>query len=441
MSPLRALSLLPATTPSTDNFNKGETMPTRISAPTPASNPIAHDHARLVGLCYVNDAVPGLCRRRRGKGFIYLTAEGVRINDELTIVRIQQLAIPPAYERVWICAKPNGHLQATGYDALGRKQYRYHAQWQAIRSQTKFSRMLEFAAGLPRLRKAVDGELHRNTLDRTRVLATAVRILDTTLIRVGNDRYTTQHGSYGLTTLQDEHVDIKGAHLHFHFLGKSKQQRQLHVDDPVLAKIVRRCRDIPGQRLFQYVDAAGEQQSIDSADVNTYLHNLTGQEITAKDFRTWGGTVHAAVTLARMGPATTKTQTERNIVQAIKDVATRLGNRPATSRKYYVHPVVLDAYRDGTLMQFMTPTADPSRPPPRAALKPEEKSVVALLTAATAKLRKAARTKPAAKPPLKTTARKPTRPKASRPPAPTPLQRPTRPRAEPTRKQPTRRAA
>ena len=409
-------------------------MPTRTAEASPASHPPGQDHARLVGLRYVNDAGPGIARRRRGTGFIYLTAEGVRINDELTIVRIQMLAIPPAYERVWICPQANGHLQATGYDAIGRKQYRYHAQWQAIRSQTKFSRMLEFAAGLPRLRKQVDRELRRDTLDRSRVLATAVRVLDTTLIRVGNDRYTAQHGSYGLTTLQDQHVDIRGAHLSFNFLGKSKQQRELHVDDPILAKIVRRCRDLPGQRLFQYTDPNGEIGSLDSADVNTDLHTLTGQEITAKDFRTWGGTVHAAVTLARMGPAASKTQTERNIVQAIKEVATRLGNRPATSRKYYVHPVVLDAYRDGTLMQFMAPTADPARPPPRAALKPEEKAVVALLTATAAKLRKAARSKPA------TPAKRPLRANAK----PTPIKRPTRPpasRPEPTRKPATRRAA
>ncbi len=407
-------------------------MSTRIAVLTPVSNPIGQDHARSVGLCYVNDAAPGILRRRCGGGFTYLTAQGVRIDDELTIVRIRQLAIPPAYERVWICPKPNGHLQATGYDALGRKQYRYHAQWQAIRSQTKFSRMLEFAGGLPRLRKAVDRELRRDTLDRDRVLATAVRVLDTTLIRVGNDRYTAQHGSYGLTTLQDEHVDIKGAHLYFHFLGKSKQQRELHVDDPVLAKIVRRCRDIPGQRLFQYTDANGGHQSIDSADVNTYLHTLTGQEVTAKDFRTWGGTVHAAVTLARMGPAASATATEHNIVQAIKEVARRLGNKPATSRKYYIHPVVLEAYRDGSLMKFMAPTADPTRPPPRAALKPEEKAVVALLTVAAEKLRKAARTRTTTKPAT-------TRPKPA--PAPTPLKRPARPRPEPTRKPATRRAA
>lgn len=409
-------------------------MPTRTAETSPASHPPGQDHARLVGLRYVNDAGPGFARRRRGAGFVYLTAEGVRINDELTIVRIQKLAIPPAYERVWICPQANGHLQATGYDAIGRKQYRYHAQWQAIRSQTKFSRMLGFAAGLPRLRKQVDRELHRDTLDRSRVLATAVRVLDTTLIRVGNDRYTAQHGSYGLTTLQDQHVAIRGGHLAFHFLGKSKQQRELHVDDPLLAKIVRRCRDLPGQRLFQYTDPNGEIGSIDSADVNTFLHTLTGQEVTAKDFRTWGGTVHAAVTLARMGPAASATATERNIVQAIKEVATRLGNRPATSRKYYVHPVVLDAYRDGTLMQFMTPTANPTRPPPRAALKPEEKAVVALLTAAVDKLRKAARARPV------TATKRPAHANAK----PTPVKRTSRPpasRPEPTRRPATRRAA
>lgn len=401
-------------------------MSTRIAEPSSVSHLLlGQDHARSAGLSYVNDAVPGIARRRRGGGFIYLTAEGARIRDQLTIVRIQQLAIPPAYQRVWICAKPNGHLQATGYDAFGRKQYRYHAQWQAIRAQTKFSRMLEFAAALPRLRRQVDAELRRATLDRTRVLATAVRVLETTLIRVGNDRYTAQHGSYGLTTLKDRHVAIRGAHLHFQFLGKSKQQRELHVDDPLLAKIVRRCRDLPGQRLFQYTTTTGELETIDSADVNTYLHTLTGHELTAKDFRTWGGTVHAAITLARIGPADSPTATERNIVQAVKDVAARLGNRPATARKYYIHPAILDAYRDGSIARFMNPAADPLKPPPRAGLKAAEKAVIALLNSVAKKPRE-----PSA--PSKRPARAKTRAPAKRTP---------RPPAAATRNPPTRRAA
>ncbi len=342
------------------------------------STHLALEHARAVGLRHVHDDAPGIQRRRRGGGFSYLYPDGSPVRDEPTLARIRKLAIPPAYVRVWICVQDNGHLQATGVDALGRKQYRYHPQWQAVRAQNKFTHLLEFADALPRLRRQTDRDLRRPSLDRERVLATAIRVLDSTLIRVGNDRYTRQHGSFGLTTLQNRHVDIRGAHVFFHFIGKSKQTRELHVDDPVLAKILRRIRDLPGQRLFEYLDAAGEVQTIGSADVNAHLHTLTGHELTAKDFRTWGGTVHAAVTLARMGPAKSATQAERNIVQAVKDVATRLGNRPATSRKYYIHPAILDAYRDGSLMNYMKPAAV-TRPPPRTGLNAEEKAVLALL--------------------------------------------------------------
>lgn len=363
---------------------------------------LVEDHARAVGLRYVNDGAPGIARRRCGGGFMYLLPDGSRVRDEPTIVRIRQLAIPPAYQRVWICARDDGHLQATGFDALGRKQYRYHARWQAIRAQNKFTHLLEFAAALPKLRQRVDRDLRRPAVDRERVLATALRVLDSTLIRVGNERYTQKHGSFGLTTLQNRHVDIRGAHVFFHFIGKSRQSRELHVDDPVLAKILRRCRDLPGHQLFEYLDADGQVQTIDSADVNAHLHAITGHALTAKDFRTWGGTVHAAVTLARIGPATSATATERNIVQAVKAVATRLGNRPATSRKYYIHPAVLDAYRDGTLTRYMKPTAATTRPPPRTGLNPEEKAVLALLRDAarealktTARPRRASARKPA----------------------------------------------
>ena len=342
------------------------------------------DHARAVGLRHVHDGAPGIARRRCGRGFVYLSPDGTRVRDEPTILRIQQLAIPPAYERVWICARDDGHLQATGFDALGRKQYRYHPRWQAIRAQHKFTHILDFADALAKLRQRVDRDLRRPTLDRERVLATAMRVLDSTLIRVGNDRYTQKHGSFGLTTLRNRHVEIDGAHIFFHFIGKSKQRRELHVDDPVLAQILRRCRDLPGHRLFEYLDGDGQVQTIDSADVNAHLHALSGHPLTAKDFRTWGGTVHAAVTLARFGPASSATAAERNIVRAIQEVAARLGNRPATSRKYYVHPAILDAYRDHSLMQFMRPVAA-TRPPPRTGLGAEERAVLALLRDAAAR--------------------------------------------------------
>lgn len=339
----------------------------------------ARDHARVVGLRHVSDATPGIQRRRCGAGFAYRHPDGTRVADEETLLRIRSLVIPPAYERVWICARADGHLQATGYDVAGRKQYRYHPRWQAVRSATKYVHILEFAEALPRMRRRVDRDLKARGLDCQRVLATAVRVLDTTLIRIGNARYTARNGSYGLTTLQNRHVAIARGRIHFDFIGKSKQPRRLDVDDGELAKILRKCRELPGQRLFEYIDAAGEVQAIDSAGVNDYLHEISGHLLTAKDFRTWGGTVRAAVTLAQLGPAASKTATERNIVAAIKAVAARLGNRPATSRKYYVHPLVLDAYRDGTLHKYIDSKAHTDRPPPRGGLLPEEKAVLALL--------------------------------------------------------------
>jgi DNA topoisomerase-1 len=343
---------------------------------------------RPVGLRHVSDAAPGIQRRRCGTGFSYRAPDGQRISDPATLDRIRRLAIPPAYARVWICTLANGHLQATGYDAAGRKQYRYHPLWQQLRSGTKYTDLVAFATALAKLRRCVDRDLQGSALDRRRVLATAVRVLDATLIRVGNERYTAQNGSYGLTTLQNRHVKIApGGRVSFSFIGKSKQQRELQIEDPQLARIIKRCRELPGHRLFEYLDEDGQVQAIDSADVNDYLHATTGHTSTAKTFRTWGGTVHAAVTLARMGPAASATATERNIVAAIKAVATRLGNRPATSRKYYVHPAVLDAYRDGTLAEFMPTTPRPGRPAPRGGLLPEERAVLALLRARAAETR------------------------------------------------------
>lgn len=336
-------------------------------------------HAKAAQLRHAMDCEPGIQRRRCGTGFSYRHPDGKRVTDAEILDRIRKLAIPPAYERVWICPHSDGHLQATGFDGAGRKQYRYHPRWQAVRSLTKYTHILEFATALPRLRRRIDRDLRCQGLDIRRVLATAARVLDTTLIRVGNARYTAQHGSYGLTTLQNRHVKIVRDHVDFDFIGKSKQRRKLHVDDPVLAKVIRRCRDLPGHRLFEYIDADGQVQTIDSAHVNDYLQAATGRALTAKDFRTWGGTVHAAVTLVQIGPGTSATATERNIVAAVKAVAARLGNRPATSRKYYVHPAVLDAYRDGTLTDYIDFKPHTDRPPPRGGLLPEEKAVLALL--------------------------------------------------------------
>lgn len=342
---------------------------------------LVHDHAKAVGLRHVSDDIPGIQRRRCGKGFAYRLPDGARVVDVETLARIRGLVIPPAYTRVWICVRADGHLQATGYDVAGRKQYRYHPRWQAIRAATKYTHLVEFASALPRLRRCVERDLAGDGLVRPRVLATAVRVLDATLIRVGNARYTARHGSYGLTTLQNRHVKIDRGRVSFRFIGKSHQLRQLAVDDPKLARILRRCRELPGHRLFEYIDEAGEIQTIGSADVNDYLQAATGNALTAKDFRTWGGTVHAAVALARMGPPSSPTAAERNIAAAIKEVAARLGNRPATSRKYYVHPAVLDAYRDGTLAEHIPANTPPGRPAPRGGLLPEERAVLALLRA------------------------------------------------------------
>jgi DNA topoisomerase I len=335
--------------------------------------------ARQAGLRYVTDAMPGITRRKAGRGFTYADADGKRITDEATLQRIHELVLPPAYTDVWICPLANGHLQATGRDQAGRKQYRYHEQWRVSCSTNKFEHVLEFAQVLGALRKRVDADLKRKTLDRRRVLAAVIRLLDLTLIRVGNQEYVRQNGSFGLTTLRDKHAKFKSGSVSFRFLGKSGQLHEIDAEDPAVARVVKRCHELPGQHLFQYLDVDGAQLPLDSSDVNEYLREQTGRDVTAKEFRTWGGTVLAAITLARFQLDETAKPSERRIAEAVKLVAARLGNRPATCRKYYIHPAVFDAYRSGRLADAMNPQLRLDRPVPRQGLSAEEEAVLELL--------------------------------------------------------------
>jgi DNA topoisomerase-1 len=320
----------------------------RRSLPRIVSDPV--ESAKLAGLTYVTEGRPGIARRRAGKFFTYVDAHGRRVRDAETLGRIRSLAIPPAWTDVWICAAPHGHIQAIGRDARGRKQYRYHPRWRAVRDEAKYARMLAFAETLPSIRARVEKDLALPGLPRDKVLATVVRLLESTLIRVGNAEYARQNGSFGLTTMRDRHVAVSGSTLRFRFRGKSGKEHEVDVRDPRLARVVRRCQELPGQELFQYVDDEGRRQVIDSADVNGYLREITGADFTAKDFRTWAGTVLAALALSEVAAFTSKRQAQRNILRAVESVARRLGNTPTICRKCYVHPAVLDAYLDGVTL-------------------------------------------------------------------------------------------
>ena len=304
--------------------------------------------AAEAGLRWTCDDGPGIHRLRAGKNFRYVDERGHAVRDAKTLARIRALAIPPAWTNVWICASPSGHMQATGRDARGRKQYRYHARWREKRDETKYDKMLLFGLALPKLRARVDEDLGRAGLPREKILATVVRLLETTLIRVGNEEYARANDSYGLTTLRSRHVDVDGNRLRFEFRGKSGVRRLVSLHDRRLARIIRRCQDLPGHELFQYVDESGARRAIDSQDVNDYLREITRQEITAKDFRTWNGTVLAAAALREASRAEAK-PTKRAVVRCIEQVAARLGNTKAVCRKCYVHPKVIDAYLDGSL--------------------------------------------------------------------------------------------
>ncbi len=344
-----------------------------VTAPDPI------EAAKAARLRYVSDSTPGIRRHRNGDSFAYTDPDGRPVDDAETLARIRSLAIPPAWSDVWICPQSNGHIQATGRDAKGRKQYRYHPRWREVRDETKYERLAAFGRALPTLRERVDRDMSLPGLPRDKVVATVVRLLDTALIRVGNDEYARTNGSVGLTTMTDDHVEIDGASLVFSFRGKSGKEHRIGLRDRRLARIVGRCRDLPGYDLFQYIDDDGRQRTVGSSDVNDYLRAAMGEDFTAKDFRTWAGTVRAALVLAALGPATSQTQGKRNVVAAVKLVAAQLGNTAAVCRRCYVHPAVFDAYDAGTLTATMGTALDGVSPDSPEALRRAEEAVLGLL--------------------------------------------------------------
>ncbi|QYF92925.1 DNA topoisomerase IB [Massilia sp. PAMC28688] len=335
--------------------------------------------ARSAGLRHVSDDKPGITRQSAGSGFRYLDPDGKPVTDEATLARIKSLAIPPAWTEVWICKSDNGHLQATGRDARQRKQYRYHPKWRSSRDEVKYERMISFGKALPAIRCRVDAGLRLPGLPREKVLATIVYLLQATMMRIGNEEYARTNKSFGLTTLRNRHVKVDGRQVQFRFRGKSGVFHEIRVEDKRLARIIARVRDLPGQELFQYVDGDGERHTIDSADVNDYLREITGEDYTAKDFRTWSGTVLAALALHEFEKFDSETQAKKNIVRAIEAVAERLGNTPSICRKCYVHPAVIESYLDGTIMEALRLRTERELVEDLHALKPEEAAVVALL--------------------------------------------------------------
>ena len=337
------------------------------------------DAARAAGLRYVHDDRPGIRREAVKDGFRYLDAKGEPVTDESTLARIKRLVIPPAWTEVWICPQANGHLQATGRDARGRKQYRYHAKWREARDEVKYERMLKFGQALPAIRAEVDRALKLPGLPREKVLATIVYLLEATMMRVGNEEYARTNKSFGLTTLRNRHAKVDGSDVEFSFRGKSGVYHKVKVHDRRLARIVARSRDLPGQELFQYVDEDGATHSIDSSDVNDYLRTITGEEYTAKDFRTWSGTVLAALALQEFEKFDSEAQAKKNIVRAIESVAEKLGNTPSICRKCYVHPAVLDAYLEGAALEVLRERTEEKLAEDLHALQPEEAAVLAML--------------------------------------------------------------
>lgn len=335
--------------------------------------------AKAAGLRYVDDRMPGIRRERVGEQFRYYDPQGREITDPATLERIRKLGVPPAYTDVWICPIPNGHLQATGRDAKGRKQYRYHPRWREVRDETKYHRMMAFGEALPQIRARVAQDMQRPGLPRPKVLATVVWLLENTLIRVGNDEYARQNKSYGLTTMRDKHVRIDGSTVRFEFRGKSGKKHQISVRDRRLANIVKKSRDLPGYELFQYIDEHGERQDVTSDDVNAYLREITGQDFTAKDFRTWAGTVLAAMALQEAAPWQKESEAKRNVVRAIEHVAERLGNTPSICRKCYVHPEIIDAYLEGTLLETLEQRIEQELTDQYNGLRAEELAVLRVL--------------------------------------------------------------
>ena len=334
---------------------------------------------RALGLRYVNDGLAGITRRRVGTGFSYRAPDGSLLKDRDTLAWIRKLAIPPAWREVWISPHRDGHVSATGRDARGRKQYRYHPAWRAFRDETKFGRMLAFGQALPRIRAAVAEELAKPGLGRRKVLATVVRLLETTLIRVGNDEYARANKTFGLTTMRGRHVKAEGAQLRFRFRGKSGKPHEVTLRDRRLAALVRRLQELRGQELFQYLDEEGRPTPIDSGEVNDYLREIAGDDFTAKDFRTWSATVLAAWALNDFESFDSEAAAKRNVTQAIERVASRLGNTPAICRKSYVHPEILGAYLDGSLVESLKSEIENELRTELSGLKPEEVAVLVFL--------------------------------------------------------------
>lgn len=305
-------------------------------------------------LVYVTDQEPGITRQTHKGVFIYLNPNAERVSDEETLVRIQGLVLPPAWEGVWICALHNGHLQATGRDSKLRKQYRYHQTWSELSKSNNYAKLLDFAAVLPRIRQRIDADLQLADLPKQKVLAAIVKLLDETFIRIGNEEYAKENKTYGLTTMLNRHANIEGTQIKFKFVGKSHQKHEITLRDRRLANIIKKCQDLPGQTLFQYVDAAEQRHPITSQDVNDYLFEITSQDITAKDFRTWGGTVNAVNFLNSLPKPTDETSTKQNLVEVVKETAAILGNKPAVCRAHYIHNGVLQTYLDGNFFELTT---------------------------------------------------------------------------------------
>jgi DNA topoisomerase-1 len=335
--------------------------------------------AREAGLRYVTDARPGIRRQMGPLGFRYIDTNGRVIRNKQEVARINKLAIPPAWKDVWICPDARGHIQATGRDAKKRKQYRYHRDWRACRDETKYDRMLAFAAALPKIRQRTNTDLAKPGLTRERVLATVVQLLEKSLIRVGNDEYAKKNRSFGLTTLRNKHVRVRGGTVKFAFKGKSGVRHSVDVDDKRLARIVKACQDLPGQELFAYLDEDGQRRDVGSADVNAYLKEVSGEEFTAKDFRTWSGTVLACAALRELEPFDSQARAKKNVVRAVEAVAGILGNTKAVCRKSYIHPSIMDTYMDGTMLATLSKRAGQAARRKASGLRPDETAVLTLL--------------------------------------------------------------
>jgi DNA topoisomerase-1 len=333
--------------------------------------------ARVADLHYVTDAAPGIRRRRQGRGFRYFAPDGRPLRDPKEMERIRSLAVPPAWREVWICPDAFGHIQAIGRDARGRRQYRYHPRWRRLRDESKFSRMVAFGRALPAIRARVKAALARPGLSREKVLALVVRLLEITLIRVGNEEYARDNASFGLTTLRRRHVAVSGGELRFRFKGKSGKEHAFGIRDRRLSRLVKRCQELPGQELFRYVDARGRTRGVGSADVNAYLRGLSGRDFSAKDFRTWAGTVRAAYALNASEPFSSDRQAKRSLARAVESVAARLGNTPAICRRSYIHPVVVDTYLGGSLTRALRRTVSTGR---GDGLNAHEQAVLGMLT-------------------------------------------------------------